>query len=378
MPQKRKSLRTEEERLREATQIENLMAAGWEQPEIAKGLGRSIATIGVRVRKASGLGFKDRQAIITVEVFDASMRAGRRADHVYKKLGIDEDGLHARIRRSRELGHVKPAEMGGSGHKIDNEKRRGTITRLMSIGLNKQEVAKGLGLSEGGFEKAYAKASDTPFRRREEDIALEVTEASVRAGRTTQHVLDQLEIDPTTLRDRLKRKGTHLGDVQDRVIRETQDHARKAIHEFLGKNGDIPEGTREHWKKIGKEEHMQLYERTYGLIVNGMGVKDLPEELGLDKGKVYELMGVVMKDAVDQRKFLSTVVHEMLEPPALSEKEHRAFYVIAVQGQPTSKAAKTLDVSPAMIIAYKRQILKKYPELKGLLRYRKDLPELED
>jgi hypothetical protein len=375
MLRQKKRLMKEEEQLQEAARIERLMAAGWKKPEISKGLRIPEDTVGKNIKSATGRSFKQREAEIACEVVDASIRAGMGLSRIYAQLNADETSLHARITLGRSL---QPVQVGKPSKRVkagEEAARVAVIERLMSAGWKKPEIAKGLGLTLSGFEKfwdAHAKDARGTFRDRENVVALDVTRASVRAGRSTKQILNQLHIDPTTLKDRLKRMGTRLVDIQEEYKQEAYEAARKGIKEVYAEYwGKIPDGAEARWQHVGGLGDSALYSKVFQQLVDGKTSKEAAGTLGIGEAKASDIAALVRPELLEHDRIFAEKAYVHLEPPVVTEKQKKVFWLVAVQGYTTDEAISRLNETSPGITAIKKNLIEKFPELEGVLKHTK-------
>ncbi|MDD5110938.1 MAG: hypothetical protein PHG85_00165 [Candidatus Altiarchaeota archaeon] len=354
----------------ETLRIERFMAAGWDKPEIAKGLDRALDTVDRRIRDSRGMSFESRKDVIASEVFKAAVGTGRSVGRIFTMLQVDEAKLHERLRNGASLMRARD----GTAHKrLTADEAAATVTlvdRLMAVGLRKDDLAKSVGKSVGGLEKLFTRAAGTNFRTRDNEIALEVAEASIRAGRTTKQILEQLDIDETTLKDRLKREGVRLADLQERIKREMLDKTRASIREYLGTEGlQTPQGAEGRWQAINGQIEPTLYAKAFHHLLQGGTVTDFMKSNGIQKDMATQVVEVVLPTVRARRQELTWTVDGFLQPPVVTQKEKDVFRLVAVENKTDVEASKALGEDHAGITAIKILLLKKIPELTGLLVY---------
>ena len=351
---RQKRPKSAEEQLQEAARIELLMAGGWSnKSEIAKGLGVTPGIVDRRLKSATGKTFRKRGAEIARELIEASGKAGRSIGQVYVKKGADDAGDEKAAR---------VAEVG----------------RLLAAGWKGVEIASGLGLTVSGFEK-FRSATGISIRAMEAKIALEVTEASVRAGRPTRQILDQLRIDETTLHKRLRRSGAHLGGIEKRIKDELEGDIRHKIGRIYEQEwGRIPEDAVGQWRrKCGwrETEELPLHVLAFHHLMEGRPVERFIAEAGVERVKAVGVVKAVRPAVDGRRHFIARKIYGILETPAVTEKQRKVFRLIAVEDLTYETASHVLHESSAGITAIKKALIKKFPQLAGLLKYHENTRE---
>jgi hypothetical protein len=371
--EKRRPVIQIEQLLDEAGRVEHLMAAGWTEAEIAKGLERKEKSIESIVMRRRGRPFDSRRAEVMHEVFEASIKAGRSIGILIGRMAEDEPMQGGCPTSGASLIPVHEAD-GEDKSRHGNEAAKAAkvelISRLMAAGFRKDGLAKSLGLSVGGLEKFFSGATGATFRELEDRIALDVAAAAVRADIPTSRILRQLDIDETTLHDRLGRTGVSLKGMREQVKQESIENARERIGKYLSKTlGKIPEGAPVRWKASGATADPGLYRQVFLHLMNGNTVTSFRDENPIPVVRLYQVARAILPDVRQRRREIARRVYELIQVPGVTPNERKVFELIAVVGMTDGQATATLGEKSAGITATKINLIKKIPELAPLLRY---------
>lgn len=348
--------------LDEAVRIEHLMAAGWPEKEIAEGLEREGKYVESVVRRRRGISFGRRRAEVMQEVLDASKKAGRSIGLLMFSK-VDGEPM-------QDGGPMQGVGKLGRGDEDAKAARLERIGRLMAVGFGIRPLAKALDMSESGLKQFIYDTGNT-FRDMERNMALEVTMASVRAGRSTKKIAKQLGITERTLLYRLGGVGISLGGIRKEVRQESIANAGERVEKYLSKALEkIPDGAPARWQASGATKKLGLYQQVFLHLVRGKTKKSFGDENGFPGMDVSGVASAVLPDVRHRRREIARRVYELIQVPGVSQNERKVFEFIAVRGMTNEQAieefGRNVDVTKT-----KRILLRKIPELAPLLRYGK-------